>query len=94
MTHLRAVAQRLEVAEERQETDSPRLAVGLKSLNGKVEALGEELSRLVQAQTVTENDLPRWKDRMNPRGGFVDQFSLFSQQITKVHLFKGDGENV
>lgn len=59
--HLRAVAQRLEVAEERQETDSPRLAVGLKSLNGKVEALGEELARLVQAQTVTENDLPRWK---------------------------------
>lgn len=58
--HLRAVAQRLEVAEER-ETDSPRLAVGLKSLNGKVEALGEELARLVQAQTVTENDLPRWK---------------------------------
>lgn len=59
--HLRAVAQRLEVAEERQETDSPRLAVGLKSLNGKVEALGEELARLVRAQTVTENDLPRWK---------------------------------
>lgn len=35
--------------------------MGLKSLNGKVEALGEELARLVQAQTVTENDLPRWK---------------------------------
>eukprot|EP00434_Breviolum_minutum_P007819 symbB.v1.2.006897.t1/scaffold418.1/size208590/1 len=54
------LAQRLEV--ERQDGEaSPRMAVGLKSLNGKVEALGEELARLIQAQTITENDVSRWK---------------------------------
>lgn len=57
---LRMLAQRLEV--ERQDGEaSPRMAVGLKSLNGKVEALGEELARLIQAQTITENDVSRWK---------------------------------
>ena len=34
-------------------------------VSASAQALGEELARLVQAQTVTENDLPRWKDGMN-----------------------------